>query len=80
MTNVLLKQVLLNFKDVHVLQFPNGSRTRAIKCLCRTILFEAGKATIKDSICTDSSDIIAILNKYPDARFSIDGHTDSVGF
>jgi hypothetical protein len=45
-TNVLLKQVLLNYKDVHVLQFQRF-KNRAIKCLCRTILFETGKATIK---------------------------------
>ncbi|WP_124979332.1 OmpA family protein [Nonlabens xiamenensis] len=45
----------------------------------RTILFDTGKATIKAESAQTLADITAILNKYPEAKFSIDGHTDSVG-
>ena len=45
----------------------------------KTILFNTGKAVIKDSSAAVLNDIIAILKEYPQANFSIEGHTDSVG-
>ncbi|WP_340067068.1 OmpA family protein [Ascidiimonas aurantiaca] len=45
----------------------------------KTILFDTGKASIKKESEQVLSDIVAILNEYPNAKFSIDGHTDSVG-
>lgn len=45
----------------------------------KTILFDTGKSTIKAQSEAVLRDIVAILNEYPDARFTIDGHTDSVG-
>jgi len=45
----------------------------------RTILFDTGKASIKTQSAETLADITTILNKYPQAKFSIDGHTDSVG-
>lgn len=45
----------------------------------KTILFDTGRATIKDQSKQVLADIITILNKYPDAKFTVEGHTDSVG-
>lgn len=45
----------------------------------KTILFNSGNATIKVESTKVLVDIIAILNEYPTAKFSVEGHTDSVG-
>lgn len=45
----------------------------------RTILFDTGKATIKPESTSVIVDIIQILNEYPNSRFTVEGHTDSVG-
>ncbi len=45
----------------------------------KTILFDSGKSTIKNQSQAVLDDIVAILKEYPKARFTIDGHTDSVG-
>ena len=45
----------------------------------KTILFNTGKSTIKEESDVVLNDIISILNEYPNAKFSVEGHTDSVG-
>ncbi len=45
----------------------------------KTILFDTGKATIKPESVAVMVDIIQILNEYPNAKFTVEGHTDSVG-
>ncbi|MCK0160871.1 DUF5723 family protein [Allomuricauda sp. F6463D] len=45
----------------------------------KTILFDTGKATIKTESVSTMVDIIQILNEYPTAKFTVEGHTDSVG-
>ena len=45
----------------------------------RTILFDLGKSSIKDESEEVLADIIAILNEYPNAKFEVEGHTDSTG-
>ncbi|TCK67934.1 thrombospondin type 3 repeat-containing protein [Winogradskyella wandonensis] len=45
----------------------------------KTILFDTGKSSIKKESEQVLADIIAILNKYPSAKFTVEGHTDSVG-
>ena len=45
----------------------------------RTILFDTGKSSIKAESTSVMVDIIQILNEYPNARFTVEGHTDSVG-
>ncbi len=45
----------------------------------RTILFDTGKATIKTESVSVMVDIIQILNEYPNSKFTVEGHTDSVG-
>jgi len=45
----------------------------------RTILFDTGKSTLKSESVGVFVDIIRILNEYPNAKFTVEGHTDSVG-
>ncbi len=45
----------------------------------KTILFDTGKSTIKEESQAVLNNIVAILNEYRNAKFTIDGHTDSVG-
>lgn len=43
------------------------------------ITFDVGKATIKPQSMGTLNEIAAILKKYPDLRFSVEGHTDNTG-
>lgn len=45
----------------------------------KTILFNSGKSSIKEESTQVLNEIVKILNEYPTAKFSIEGHTDSVG-
>lgn len=45
----------------------------------RTILFDTGKSDIKAESTSVMVDIIQILQEYPNARFTVEGHTDSQG-
>ncbi|MDO6491282.1 MAG: OmpA family protein [Cellulophaga sp.] len=45
----------------------------------RTILFDTGKSSIKAESTAVMVDIITILKEYPNAKFTVEGHTDSVG-
>jgi outer membrane protein OmpA-like peptidoglycan-associated protein len=45
----------------------------------KTINFETGKTTITKDSEEALSAIIAILEEYPNAKFTVEGHTDSVG-
>ena len=45
----------------------------------KTILFDTGKATIKFQSADVLNQIISVLNKFPNSRFRIEGHTDSTG-
>ena len=45
----------------------------------KTILFDTGKSNIKSQSAAVLSDIIKILNEYPTAKFTVEGHTDSTG-
>ncbi|MDC6404340.1 MULTISPECIES: OmpA family protein [Maribacter] len=45
----------------------------------RTVLFDTGKSSIKAESTSVMVDIIQILNEYPTAKFTVEGHTDSVG-
>ncbi|MEL4306966.1 OmpA family protein [Joostella sp. CR20] len=51
----------------------------ALNNYAKTILFDTGKSTIKPQSQQVLADIIGILNKYPNAKFTVDGHTDSTG-
>ena len=43
------------------------------------ILFDLGKSTIKDESTEKLTEIQNILNEYPTAKFTVEGHTDSSG-
>lgn len=58
---------------------PTAQEQAQLNAYAKTILFDTAKATIKAESAKVLSDITAILKKYPSAKFSIDGHTDSVG-
>lgn len=45
----------------------------------RTILFNSGKSSFKDETIPVLQNMQAIFKEYPQARFSIEGHTDSDG-
>ena len=45
----------------------------------KTILFNSGKSSIKVESDKVLMEIVKILNEYSSAKFSIEGHTDSVG-
>ncbi len=45
----------------------------------KTILFDSGRSTIKEESNEVLNDIIKILNEYPLAKFTVEGHTDSAG-
>ncbi|MEM9685845.1 MAG: DUF5723 family protein [Bacteroidota bacterium] len=45
----------------------------------KTILFDTGRSSIKDASVSVLRSIIAILNEYPNSKFVVEGHTDSVG-
>ncbi|MFV9551740.1 OmpA family protein [Algibacter sp. PT7-4] len=45
----------------------------------KTILFDTGKSTIKAQSAAVLADIIGILKEYSTAKFTVEGHTDSVG-
>lgn len=51
----------------------------ALDLAMRAIRFETGKATLLSSSYRVLDQIATILNRYPDYRVSIAGHTDSVG-
>ncbi|MEE9362373.1 MAG: OmpA family protein [Cellulophaga sp.] len=45
----------------------------------KTILFDTGKSSIKAESTAVMVDIIQILSEFPNAKFTVEGHTDSVG-
>ncbi|MEM1120740.1 MAG: OmpA family protein [Bacteroidota bacterium] len=51
----------------------------ALALATRAIRFETGKATLKTASYDVLDQIVAILNRYPNYKVSIAGHTDSVG-
>lgn len=45
----------------------------------KTILFNTGKATIKETSAQVLDQIVKVLNEYKSSRFTVEGHTDSTG-
>lgn len=52
---------------------------KKLNTFAKTILFDTGKATIKPVSSAVLEQIVATLNEYPNAKFTIEGHTDSTG-
>ncbi len=49
------------------------------KFVTRGILFEVNKATINGESMGTINEIVKLMNKYPDLKFRVEGHTDSDG-
>jgi len=52
---------------------------KTLNAYAKTILFDTGKSTIKSQSAAVLSDIVKILNEYPNSKFTVEGHTDSTG-
>jgi len=52
---------------------------KQLNSYAKTILFDTGKSTIKAQSAQVLADIIAILKEYPTSKFTVEGHTDSIG-
>ncbi|MFD2892088.1 OmpA family protein [Flavobacterium chuncheonense] len=52
---------------------------KALNDYAKTILFDTGKSSIKAQSEKVLADIVGILKEYPNAKFTVEGHTDSVG-
>ncbi|WP_240751549.1 DUF5723 family protein [Flagellimonas onchidii] len=52
---------------------------KELNSFAKTILFDSGRASIKVESAKVMAEIIKILKEYPNAKFVIEGHTDSIG-
>ncbi len=52
---------------------------KTLNAYAKTILFDSGRSSIKEESNKVLRDIVNILNEYPTAKFSVEGHTDSAG-
>jgi outer membrane protein OmpA-like peptidoglycan-associated protein len=52
---------------------------KKITMIASQIYFETGKATLKQASLAQLDALVIILNKYPEANLTIEGHTDNVG-
>ena len=50
-----------------------------LNSFAKTILFDLGKSTIRPESATVLNNIVNVLNKYKNAKFSVEGYTDSTG-
>ena len=70
---------IASLKGCPKVEVPTAEEQKQLNSYAKTILFDTGKASIKKESAKVLNDIVEILKKYPQAKFSIDGHTDSVG-
>ncbi|WP_194766254.1 OmpA family protein [Tamlana sp. I1] len=52
---------------------------KSLNAYAKTILFDTGKSTIKSHSAEVLQNITDILKEYPNSKFTVEGHTDSVG-
>jgi outer membrane protein OmpA-like peptidoglycan-associated protein len=52
---------------------------KTLNTFAKVILFNPGKATLKTESAQVLFEIVSVLNDYPNAKFTIEGHTDSIG-
>lgn len=58
---------------------PTAEVMETLNSYARTILFESGKASFQKQTDQVLQAMVAIFKEYPEANFSIEGHTDSDG-
>ncbi|MDT0554189.1 OmpA family protein [Urechidicola vernalis] len=51
----------------------------ALRAYAKTIVFDTGKETIKDTSADVLEKIVAVMKDYPQEKFVVEGHTDNVG-
>lgn len=51
----------------------------SLGAFAKEILFNTGKSTFKPGVTEKLDAIVDVMNKYPNAKFTIEGHTDSTG-
>jgi outer membrane protein OmpA-like peptidoglycan-associated protein len=68
--------VIVEVKEVVVIKAEDQAKLDAY---AKTIYFNSGKATFKPNVRPKLDAIYEIMVLYPDAKFLIEGHTDSVG-
>jgi outer membrane protein OmpA-like peptidoglycan-associated protein len=51
----------------------------SLDALARTVYFDTGMTTFKSNTYEVLDKIVALLKKFPAEKFTIEGHTDSVG-
>ena len=50
-----------------------------LNSFAKTILFDVGKSTIRPESATVLNNIVNVLNKYKNSKFSVEGYTDASG-
>ena len=58
---------------------PTEEVQKTLNNYAKTILFNSGKSSIKEESNQVLNEIVKILQEYPKAKFTVEGHTDSVG-
>ena len=58
---------------------PTAEVMETLNSYARTILFDSGRSTFKDETKPVLEAMTAIFKEYPEANFSLEGHTDSQG-
>jgi len=58
---------------------PTQEVIEKLNSYAKTILFDTGKSSFQNQTYEVLKNITAILKEYPDSKFTIEGHTDSVG-
>lgn len=53
--------------------------TRTLDTYAKSILFNTGKYSFKPGVTDQLDNIVEVMNQYPNAQFTISGHTDSTG-
>lgn len=66
-------------KVVEVVEVITPEAKAQLDSYAKTIFFNSGKATFKKGVSEKLDAIAEIMKQYPDAKFAIGGHTDSIG-
>jgi outer membrane protein OmpA-like peptidoglycan-associated protein len=56
-----------------------AAATETIGAAAKKILFNSGRTSFKLGVTKQLDEIVDVMNKFPKAKFSIEGHTDSSG-
>ena len=60
-------------------EIPIGKTDTVLNDMMKVILFETGNSNFKQSSYPNLIKVIEIMKQYPEAKFRVEGHTDSIG-